>query len=261
MRMRNTALFFMAAFGAILSQGSVASDGDSWQFEATPYLLAAGLDGKVGVKGVTADIDVPFSDILDSLDQGFMGLFTARKGRWMLGAEAVYFKLEDQGADTVTGPFGKVSVSGALDVTTSMYIYQGSVGYRVLDDRPKLDLIGAVRYTKLEADGDVKFTTSPGIVFPGGSDSADGSEDWADAVVGLSALLPVSPHWSLVGYGDVGGGGSDLTYQFIAGADWKFRDRFTAKFGYRYLYWDYDNDGFVWDMTASGPYLGLGIRF
>ena len=25
--------------------------------------------------------------------------------------------------------------------------------------------------------------------------------------------------------------------------------------------WDYEDDGSVWDMAASGPYLGLGIRF
>jgi hypothetical protein len=27
------------------------------------------------------------------------------------------------------------------------------------------------------------------------------------------------------------------------------------------LYWDYENNGTVWKMTAAGPYIGLGIRF
>jgi hypothetical protein len=27
------------------------------------------------------------------------------------------------------------------------------------------------------------------------------------------------------------------------------------------MYWDYEEDGTVWDIAASGPYLGLGIQF
>lgn len=34
-----------------------------------------------------------------------------------------------------------------------------------------------------------------------------------------------------------------------------------AKPGYWNLYWDYEEDGSVWDMTAAGPYLGLDIQF
>ena len=98
-------------------------------------------------------------------------------------------------------------------------------------------------------------------MFPGGTRSASGSESWTDAVVGALVNHPVADNVSLVGYADVGGGGSDLTYQVIAGANWEFNKGYTAKFGYRLLDWDYEEDGTVWDMTASGPYLGLGIRF
>jgi hypothetical protein len=35
----------------------------------------------------------------------------------------------------------------------------------------------------------------------------------------------------------------------------------STKAGYRYLSWDYEDNGIVWGMVASGPYLGLGIRF
>jgi opacity protein-like surface antigen len=60
---------------------------------------------------------------------------------------------------------------------------------------------------------------------------------------------------------DLGGGGSDFTYQLMAGVNWGFGENLSAKLGYRYLAWDYEDDGSVWDMSASGPYLGLGIRF
>lgn len=240
---------------------NVDGQADTWQFEITPYLLAAGLNGQVGIHGVTADLDMPFSDIWDTLDSAFMALFTAQKGRWSYGFEGVYFKIADQGSTSVSGPFGNVNVDGALKVTTSVNIYQGSVGYRVMDKKTMVDLIGALRYTQVKADMNVTKTTTPGIVFPGGASSASGSEDWTDAVVGVRVLHPVSKKFSLLGYADVGTGGSDLTYQLIAGLNWEFVEDITAKVGYRLLDWDYKNGGTVWDMQASGMYLGVGFRF
>jgi hypothetical protein len=253
------ATVFLAVLTAGITQ--IGHAVDTWQYEITPYALTAGLDGTAGVRGVTTDIDMSIGDVLDDLEMGFMGLFTARRGPWMYGLEGVYFKLEDQGSKSVTGPFGNVSVSGALQLTTKMYVYQGSLGYRVVDGATTVDLIGALRYTKLDLEMDVTITTTPGIVFPGGTRSASGSDSWTDAVVGVMVQHPVSDAVDLLGYVDVGGGGSELTYQVIAGANWEFSKGYTAKLGYRLLDWDYEEDGIVWDMTASGPYLGLGIRF
>jgi opacity protein-like surface antigen len=254
------ALFLAICVATGAGKAVVASESDSWQFEVTPYFLAAGLDGTVGLRGVTADIDASFDDIWDNFDSGFMALFEAQKGPWIFMLEGVYFKLADEGTKNVTGPFGNVSVSGALEASVSMSIYQGSVGYRVLDDNTKVDLIGALRYTSLDLDLDAT-TTGPGIVFPGGSRSASGSESWTDVVVGARVLHPFADNWTLAGYADIGAGGSDLTYQFMAGVNWEFSPRFTAKAGYRYLSWDYEDGGTVWDVSASGPYLGLGIAF
>jgi hypothetical protein len=240
---------------------SAAADQSAWNFEFTPYFLAAGLDGTAGARGIEADVDASFSDIWDNLDAGLMGLFLARRGPWTLGFEGIYFKVSDQASKTVTGPFGQVSVKGALDVSTSVTVLQPSLWYRVLDDRTTVDLGAGLRYTDLDLDLDVKISTDPGIVFPGAGASFSGSESWIDLVVGASVVHPISNRWSLIGYADLGGGGSSTTYQIVAGANWTLNDRFTAKAGYRHVYWDYDDDGTVWDMSASGPYLGLGIAF
>jgi len=261
MKMINTAILSMIFLGVGITQSSRAAGTDAWQYEVTPYFLAAGLNGKVGIRGVTSDVDMSFNDILDSLEGGFMGVFTAQKGRWNYGLEGVYFKLGDEGTKSVSGPFGQVSVDGALKLTSKMYIYQGTVGYRLVDESTSVDLLGALRYTKLDADANVVITTVPAIVFPGGAISASGSESWTDAVVGVRAIHPVSDNMALVGYADAGAGGSDLTWQLIAGLNWEFRKDYIAKLGYRVLDWDYENDGTVWDMKASGLYLGLGIRF
>ena len=34
-----------------------------------------------------------------------------------------------------------------------------------------------------------------------------------------------------------------------------------ASAGYRYLHFDYDKNGFLYNMDYKGAYLGLGIKF
>jgi hypothetical protein len=57
---------------------------DRWQFGITPYVWAAGLDGQVGVRGITAAVDASFIDILQDADSfiGLEGHFEARYGPW-----------------------------------------------------------------------------------------------------------------------------------------------------------------------------------
>ena len=79
--------------------------------------------------------------------------------------------------------------------------------------------------------------------------------------MGVRYVVPLSQKWDFVGYADVGAGGSDLTYQLLAGVNWQFSRTLSAKVGYRYFYQDYEQDNFKWDMAMHGAYLGLGIRF
>jgi hypothetical protein len=149
-----------------------------------------------------------------------MALFLARRGPWTLTFDGVYFKVADQRSKTVTGPFGQVSVKGALDASASVTVLQPFRWYRVRDDRTTVDLGAGLRYTNLDLDVDVKIATDPGIVFPGGGVSFSGSESWVDLVVGAQLTHPISDRWSLMVYADLGGGGSSTTYHVLAGANW-----------------------------------------
>ncbi|MCB1859229.1 MAG: hypothetical protein KDI63_13190 [Gammaproteobacteria bacterium] len=251
--------FWTLCLGLFLNASGAVAATDEWQFEVTPYLLAAGMDGTAGVRDHTADVDMSFSDIWNDLEGAFMALFTAQKGPWTLGLEGVYMKLEDDKIRTVTGPGGLISINGELDVTAKLYVFQGTVGYRVLDDTTLVDVLGALRYTKLDLDAKVDVAFAPPIF--SGSAGADGSESWTDFAVGARVVHPLSDKVSLLGYADVGAGGSDLTYQLVGGINWEFRKDFVAKLGYRYLSWDYEENGNTWDIAVAGPYLGLGIRF
>lgn len=91
----------LVATGLAVSQIAWAAEGDAWRYEVTPHILTAGLDGTVGIRGVTRDVDMSIGDVLDDFEARFVGLSSARKGPWMYSREAVYLKLEDQGAKKV----------------------------------------------------------------------------------------------------------------------------------------------------------------
>ena len=98
-------------------------------------------------------------------------------------------------------------------------------------------------------------------LLPDGSREVGRKDDWWDAAIAVRVVAPFANKWNFAGYADIGAGGSDLTYQLLAGVNWQFGNTLSAKFGYRLLYQDYTKDDIKWDMTTSGVYAGLGIRF
>ena len=252
-----------AGLSAVAAGSAQAADGDNqdkWQFEITPYLFASGLNGTVGLRGVDADVDMSFGDLWDRLDKAFMLMGTAQKGDWIYGFDGMYVELGGEQASSWNGPLGN-SNSAQLNVDMTQEIYSLSAGRKVWgENRRRLDLVGVARYTMLESSLKLALTTGSGLL-PNGSRAVSGEFDWWDAAIGVRYLAPLGEKWDLVGYADVGAGGSDLTYQLLAGVNWRFSKTFSAKFGYRYFYQDYSKDDFKWDMAMSGVFAGLGIRW
>jgi opacity protein-like surface antigen len=252
-------LIACSAFAA--AQAAHADPGDTWTYEATPYLHAAGLHGTSGAGRVTAPVDLSFDDILSNLDFAFQAAFLARKGQLSYGLDAEYIDLSDDGSKSVTGPQGRATVLGSLDAKSTLSILQGDVGWRILDEQTKLDIVGGLRLTRVHTELDLNGTLTVGDEVFGRSRSLSDSVTWADGVVGARILHPISDKLTLQGYADVGGGGSRLTWQVLAGVNWQVRKNYDIRFGYRELSWDYSGSGLTWDVKMRGPYFGLGIRF
>ena len=249
-----------ANFGLLASPAVWAQDGaassDKWQFEITPYLFASGLSGTAGARGVEGNVDMGFNDIWNHLDKAFMGLFEARKGPWAFILDGLYVKLEDQQTKSVTGPAGFVTANTDFNATMIETIYQPTLGYRLVDERTKWDVLLGARYTQLDVDLNAGLSI-PSVPFNGGR-SVSGSVDWWDTVIGARVITPIADRWSFVGYLDVG---TNSTYQALVGLNWQFAEKFSGKFGYRFLHQDYESGGTKWDMDLQGVYMGLGIRF
>ena len=74
----------------------------------------------------------------------------------------------------------------------------------------------------------------------------------------LAALI------SAVASGSTPGGfgvGADIDWQVEATLEYKVNDSFALQAGYRYLAVDYDDDGFVWDVSMQGPVIGAKFQF
>jgi len=219
-----------------------------WRFEVVPYLWAAGLDGDVKVGRLpVAGVEASFSDVLDVLDFAFMTTFAGHKGRGGFLIDTMYMDLSD------TAPTPD-DVYGDADVGLTQQMYSAAGTYRVTDGKVPIDILGGLRYVDLAGDLELTSGVASGR-------SVSGGESWWDGFVGASIRWEFAEHWAVVGYGDIGGGGSKLTWQALAGVDWTFSPHLSGKFGYRYLSIDYDQNDLLYDMATAGGYAGLGIRF
>lgn len=241
------------AIGRAIAAGLIASaatcaqaTGGAWRFEATPYLFGAGLDGDVKVGRIPASgVETSFSDLVKILDYGFMGTLEGRRGDLGFLADAIYLKVSDS-ADTPGQAYGNAHVA----MTQQMYAVAAT--WRMA--AAPVDLVGGLRYLRIKAD--LELTT--GVL--AGRRAGD-TRGFTDAFVGLRLRAPIAERWTLVGHADVGAGGSDLSYQLVAGVNYASSKDLTWKAGYRYLAVDYRRDDFVYDIGYAGPYLGLGIAF
>ena len=232
-----------------------------WEFELTPYLWASGMKGDVQAGPLPkVSVNMSFSDIFSILDFGAMGALEARNGRWGLLFDAIYMKVSDSATASRTGP-GPIgaTLTAHADLTMEQTMLAGAVAYRATEGHAPVDVIGGLRYSKI----DVSATINASLFGQTGFAARSGNKDWVDPYVGVRIQHPLAERWTLVGYADVGGFGvgSDFTWQAMVGVNYAFSKTVTGKVGYRYIRVDYDKDGFKYDMATQGIIIGAGFRF
>lgn len=113
---------------------------DPWEFTLSPYGWLAGLEGTTGVRGFTAETEVPFKDILSNLDMTAMLNLEARKGRWGGWVDGLYLKMSMDGQ--TPGP-----LLDSVGVSIEQIVAEAALFYRVWEnDRGFLDLYAGARY-------------------------------------------------------------------------------------------------------------------
>lgn len=226
-----------------------------WSFTVAPslWMPRAKLDLTVGDFARSATLD--FSQVVDDLRFGVSGHFEAARREWTVLLDVLYYKLEKE-APTETGvpteiDFEEVffELGGTYRLVTlavggsSRLSFEGLAGGRLMYVDAELS-IGAERRLRTAA--------------------------FVDPMLGGRIVYDVTDRISLWFRGDAAGFGisdaqSQLTYNLIAGLDWRFARNASVSAGWRYMRVDFRKGGgssrFAADLSMNGPFLGIGIGF
>ena len=224
------------------------SDSDGWEFGAQAYVWGASIGG---TSAAGDDIDISFSDIIDNLDFALMDILAAGKDKWSLFADMIYLNVEDDQNSTAK----IVGIPVKTDVNVQLEGFVSTLGgaYRFMEtSATSLNVLAGARYLWLEVDLEARLGNRT-------RDFSDSGHVW-DGIVGLRGKTNLNDKWYLHYYADVGTGDSDLTWQALAGINYRFK-RVDAVLGYRYLDWDFDDNEVLDDLNLSGPFAGVKFRF
>ena len=89
------------------------------------------------------------------------------------------------------------------------------------------------------------------------------TERWVDPYLGISGRYDLTKAFYVTARADVGGFdvGSKVTVQAYGGLGCQITRRIYSELGYRYLFDDYDSDGFLYRVSTYGPQITTGITF
>ena len=233
------------------SQKTAGSNDSGWNFSLSPYLWFPGEHGTVGAFARNVSIHLSPGDLLSHFDIGLMGAAEARYKRFVLNGDIVWVRLS--GGTTFPAPgLGAIS-AGA---TVGEFIWTSKGGYRVIDRKKiKADANVGVRYWHLGEKLDFNPSTL-GINF-------NGSQNWADILVGGRVQFPLGEKVVIDAIGDVGGWNATakLDYEFAPVLGYKLTRKWTLEAGYRYLSVDYRTGRGVLDTITSGAVIGATFNF
>jgi hypothetical protein len=255
----------------------------AWTIRVTPYGWLTSVYGDQTVRGRTAKVNASFIDIVDATIGeggtlvGLMGDVEARYGRFSLFGDLVFTKIatDRSGVRTKTSTSEIVgSIGASAGVSYAMTILEAGASYELARiGSAGFDVLMGARYwnqtASLSFDLATTVDTSDLSVGRNRAIAKSGTVDWVDGFVGARVRVAVAPGHDLFVRGDVGGGGSKISWQGLAGYSYDFAEKngvtYSGVIGYKALYVDYaKGEGrrrYEFDMLQHGPVVGLSIRF
>ena len=223
-----------------------------WQFTIAPYLWTprTEIDLTVGPFTWSTTIDF-FSDVTDHLNLGFTGHFEATWREWTALADLLYLKV---GKDETTG----AGIETDLDYEQLLFEFGGT--YRLVTlpvgrtGRVTLEALAGCRLMHIDAE----------LTVGGQSRSRTGT--LIDPMFGGRIAYHITDTVALWFRGDVAGFGisdsqSELTYNLIAGLNWRFTQVASVFAGWRYMDVDIEKSNWTADVSFNGPFLGFNFYF
>ena len=213
----------------IVSAGPAVAQ-DEWDLSFAPYLWATGIDGDATIGNVTAPLEVNFSDIVHVLDGALLGHVEARKGDSGLFGDFIYL---------ATDPEDNVEIDTIIL----------EAGY--LHGRDRGDGItgweAGVRYWDFET-----------TIFLTPGSSLVRSESWIDGFIGYRRERPMGENWRSVVRGNIGAGGTDLTWGLDLTYLLDFDNGNSFAVGLKWLAIDFDTEN---NFGIDAHFFGAAIGY
>src|SRR5438034_2823655 len=242
----------------------------------------AGISGDSGIKGVVADSDVSFDQLLRHLTHVPIVLSAdIRYQRWEIFGDGQYMEVGTS-----------ATLPGLLFTTANLHLKsglaEGFVGYRLINcDKATLSLFAGARYTYMEGDlsifdnGDARLVILRQLLGIPKKLDFSGSTGWVDPVIGARGKVKLWKAISLYAEGDVGGfdansgsafeihregrtiarepvDSSDWSYQVQGGLELQVSRWPWTQLCCRYLQYDYNQGGFTNKIALNGPFVQGG---
>ena len=249
----------LAPGSVLLAQagGSVPGGAPSgWQFTIGPYLWTPRTEIDLTLGSLTRSTTIDFfSDVTDHLNMGFTGHFEANWREWTALLDLLYMKL---GKDETTGP----GIQTELDFQLLLFEFGGTYRLATLP-------VGRTGRLTLEAlaGGRLMYVDAELTV---GGQSRSRSTTLIDPMFGGRIAYHITDTVGVWFRGDVAGFGisdsqSELTYNLIAGLNWRFTQVAAAFVGWRYMHVDIEKGTALGtldtDVSFNGRFIGVNFYF
>jgi hypothetical protein len=233
-----------------LLAGRLAGATGDWSVDVAPYLWVPSLALDSSLPDLPPGTPPETKRFATKLSGAFMIAGQIRCGSFGLMADYAWLRLDTASADPRPA-FSAVELRSNLAHATV------GLTWRVPTTGPwQVELLGGVRFWSLW--GEQVFQSG---VLPGFTRSND--QTWTDPTCGVDVRYTFDDHWFATGKTLLGGlgSGSKVMTEAMAGVGYRFNDRCSALFGYRYLHEDFAHRGFTLDLRAQGFLLGFGFHF
>jgi len=247
---------------AALSLAGTAQASD-WKWSVTPYVWATDVGADVSIDDrQVADMEIDFEDLADDLEIAAQGHVEGLRGRHGVMLDAFYIHLADDAQRfALPAPLAGEALAGG-DLTLTILDLGGVFNPR--GDGEGFSVLYGGRMVDRDIELDARFPVAPGVTL---SRSYAVSETLYDALVSARYVGRITPRWTYAVQGNASTGGTELTWDALAGLGYSFGDSgcYTLIAGYRYMDIEFEKDADLGQIdaqvTLSGFFSGLKISF
>jgi opacity protein-like surface antigen len=227
----------------------------AWQFTMAPSLWTPRAEIDLTVGDLNRSTTLDFPDIVEDLRLGFTSHFEATRRAWTLLLDVLYFKLEKDETTRIGAP---------TEVDLQEVLVELGGTYRLA--AVPVGRTGRITFEALAGGRLMWVDTELSI----GAKLRTRSATLIDPMVGGRIAYHVTDTVTLWFRGDLAGFGisdsqSRLTYNLIAGLNWRFTEVTSVVAGWRYMHVDIEKGSGAStldaDLSMNGPFLGFDFYF